>query len=171
MKRSASLFRNLLVAALLVGGSAALAADATANASADIVTSISIAKASGGDLDFGDVLASGTAGTVTVSTAGARTAGGGATLGNADGARQATFTVTGDSGATYAITLPASTTLQVGADTTKQMTVDQFASDPSGTGTLTAGTQTLNVGARLNVGINQAAGAYTGTFTVTVAYN
>jgi hypothetical protein len=51
------------------------------------------------------------------------------------------------------------------------MTVDNFTSNPSGTGTLAGGTQTLSVGARLNVGAGQVAGDYTGEFSVTVAYN
>ena len=48
-----------------------------------------------------------------------------------------------------------------------------FTSTPSATGALTAGTQTLNVGATLNVAAAQASGIYvSGTpFTVTVVYN
>ncbi|WP_373861577.1 DUF4402 domain-containing protein [Burkholderia multivorans] len=46
----------------------------------------------------------------------------------------------------------------------------------AGAGTLggtagTAGTQTVYVGGTLNVAGNQAPGAYSGTFNVTVAYN
>ena len=44
-------------------------------------------------------------------------------------------------------------------------------STPSGSGTLVAGTATVNVGGTLNVGLNQAAGNYTGTYPVTVNYN
>ncbi len=50
------------------------------------------------------------------------------------------------------------------------MTVDQFTSNPSGTGTLPA---TLTVGARLNVPASQPAGVYNSAgapFTVTVNY-
>jgi type 1 fimbria pilin len=50
------------------------------------------------------------------------------------------------------------------------MTVDTFTSNPSGTGTLSGGAQTLNVGATLHVAGAQAAGNYTGTYNVTVAY-
>jgi len=65
---------------------------------------------------------------------------------------------------------PAATTVTSGSD---NMTVDAFTSNPDGTGTLTGGTQTLKVGATLNVGANQAAGTYTSAtpFTVTVNYN
>ena len=52
------------------------------------------------------------------------------------------------------------------------MTATTFTSDPSGTGTLTGGTQTLNVGATLNVAAAQPAGTYvSGAFDVTVNYN
>ena len=54
------------------------------------------------------------------------------------------------------------------------MTVDTWTSTPSGTGTLSAGgSQTLTVGATLNVAGSQVAGTYvSGTpFTVTVNYN
>jgi hypothetical protein len=53
------------------------------------------------------------------------------------------------------------------------MTVTAFLSTPSVSGTLTGGTQNLNVGATLNVAAAQPAGLYTSTtgFTVTVNYN
>jgi hypothetical protein len=54
------------------------------------------------------------------------------------------------------------------------MTVDNFTSTPTTSGTLSAaGAQTIDVGATLNVGANQAAGTYvSGTpFSVTVNYN
>jgi hypothetical protein len=54
------------------------------------------------------------------------------------------------------------------------MTVDNFTSSPSATGTLSAGgTETLNVGATLNVAAAQASGLYTNAtgVPVTVNYN
>ncbi len=51
------------------------------------------------------------------------------------------------------------------------MTVDNFLSTPSGTGTLTGGAETLNVGATLQVAISQPTGSYTGIYSVTVNYN
>ena len=47
----------------------------------------------------------------------------------------------------------------------------RIQSNPSGTGTLTGGTENLLVGATLQVTAGQATGAYTGTFDVTVGYN
>jgi spore coat protein U-like protein len=143
------------------------AATATSNVSASIVTAISITKTA--DMDFADVVASGSAGTVVLSTAGARSITGGATLGNSTGAAAAAFTVSGDPASTYSISLPSSATI---TSTPNTMTVNTFTSSPSGTGTLSGGgTQALTVGATLQVGASQAQGTYTGTFDVTVAYN
>jgi hypothetical protein len=51
------------------------------------------------------------------------------------------------------------------------MAVSTFTSNPSGTGTLTSGAQTLAVGATLTTVASQVSGAYTGTYNVTVEYN
>jgi hypothetical protein len=143
---------------------------ATATATATIVTPIAIVNAS--NMNFGNVAVGAVAGTVILAPAGTRTAGGGVTLPAAAGTvSAATFTVTGTSGATYSITLPsAATTITSGGNT---MTVNAFTSTPTPTGTLTGGTETLRVGATLNVGASQPAGLYvSGTpFTVTVNYN
>lgn len=142
---------------------------ATATATATIVTPIAIVNAS--NMNFGNVAVSTAAGTVVLAPAGTRTATGGVTLPAVGGTvSAATFTVTGTSGATYSISLPATATISFGAI---DMTVDNFTSNPTPTGTLTGGTETLQVGATLNVGASQAAGVYTsGTpFTVTVNYN
>lgn len=146
------------------------AATTSANASANIVTAISISKTA--DLDFGDIVTGGTTGTVVL-TAGAspsRTSTGGTTLANSVTVGDAVFTVSGQAASTYAITLPSSpVTLTSGGNT---MTVDTFTSSPTPTGTLSGGgTETLYVGATLNVGANQASGTYTGNFSVTVTYN
>lgn len=121
------------------------------------------------DLRFGDIFTGPTAGTVTLSPAGARSATGGAGLGALSPVGAATFTVTGAPSATYAITLPASITLSAPGGT---LTVSPLTSSPSLTGLLNAsGTQSLAVGGTLAVAANQTDGNYTGTFNVTVAYN
>lgn len=140
---------------------------ATATSNATVVTAIAITNT--GDLDFGKIVSGPTVGTVVMSTAGSRSATGGAQLGNAGSASAAAFSVTGETDATYSITLPASATLSDGA--TNEMVLDTFTSDPSATGTLAGGSETVNVGGTLNVGADQVSGAYTATFDVTVAYN
>ncbi len=168
MKKLATL--ALAIAGLTIGSYAlaqANSATATANANARIVTPISLTKTA--DLNFGDVVSSGVVGTVVVTPASARSATGGATLGNGAAVTAAAFTVGGQGSATYAITLPGSATVTSGPNT---MTVNTFTSTPSPTGTLSAGgSQALNVGGTLNVGVSQATGTYTGTFSVTVTYN
>lgn len=166
------LLRTTMVAALgLLAAGPALAqsssATATANATAEIVAAIAISKTT--DMNFGKVVTGATSGTVVLSTAGARSATGGTQLGNAGSTAAGAFSVTGESGATYGITLPSSTTITSGV--INNMTVNTFTSNPSGTGTLTGGSQSLAVGATLNVGASQVSGTYTGTFNVTVAYN
>jgi hypothetical protein len=167
-------FAVITVAASLLAASSLSAAQnsatTSANAKANIISPISIVKVVGADLNFGDVVPGGTAGTVVVTPAAARTSAGGVSLGNAAAVTAAAFTVGGANNAAYTITLPAAAVTITGPTST--MTVDTFTSNPSGTGTIGAGgTQALNVGGTLNVGINQAVGAYTGTFSVTVAYN
>ena len=159
----------LAVALSLAGGSQAKAATGTADAKAEIVVAISILKTH--DLDFGQVVAGSSDGTVVMSPSGTRTPSGGAELGNAGTAGAASFTVTGAANATYSIGLPSSAViLDDGASHT--MTLDTFTSDPTPTGLLDgSGTQTLNVGGTLHVLALQAAGTYSHLFDVTVAYN
>jgi Domain of unknown function (DUF4402) len=149
-------------------------ATATASTSAKIITPISIAKTA--DMNFGNIAVSASlSGTAVLAPAGTRTTGGGGgvTLPSTTGTvSAATFTVSGAASYTYAITLPASCTISDASSHT--MTINAFTSTPSSTGTLsTGGTQTLTVGATLNVSAAQAAGSYTNAtgVPVTVNYN
>jgi Domain of unknown function (DUF4402) len=142
---------------------------ATANASATIVTPISISK--NNDMNFGNVATDGTVGTVILAPASTRTLTGGVTLPATTGTvAAASFAVAGSGSYTYAISLPSSVIIASGAN---HMTVDTFTSTPSLTGALSSGAQTLLVGATLNLTASQAAGSYTSAspFTVTVNYN
>ena len=166
--------KRLISFAIIFAGitTAALAqVSATATASATIVGPIGITNTA--NMNFGNVAVSNVAGTVLMTPAAVRSTTGGCTLPVITGTvAAAAFNVTGAASYTYAITLPAAaTTITSGGNT---MTVDTWTSTPSGTGTLSAGgSQTLTVGATLNVGASQAAGTYvSGTpFTVTVNYN
>lgn len=165
---------SMILAFLLIGINAAVFAQvtATANATATIVTPISITKTV--DMNFGNVAVSGTSGgTVVLAPASTRTSTGGVTLPSTTGTvTAASFTVNGTANYTYAITLPSSSlTITSGSNT---MSVTTFTSSPSATGTLDGtGAQTLNVGATLTVAAAQAAGVYTSAspFSVTVNYN
>jgi len=165
--------RTFALFVLLTGLSASLFAQVstTSSASATIVTPITIAKTA--DINFGNVAVSSTAGTVILSNSGTRSLTGGVTLPATTGTVTAgAFTITGAANYTYSITLPSTATnLTSGVN---NMTVNAFNSNPGTTGTLNgSGTQTLKVGATLNVGASQAAGSYTSPtpFTVTVNYN
>ncbi|MDP2258029.1 MAG: DUF4402 domain-containing protein [Polaromonas sp.] len=122
-------------------------------------------------LAFGSFVAgSGGSVTVAVNPLG-RSASGGVFLVPSGIWSAASFSVTGDPSATYAITLPANgvVSLTSGSNT---MAVDSFTSNPALTGQLSVGgSQTLMVGATLSVGSNQASGSYSGSFSVTVNYN
>jgi hypothetical protein len=143
---------------------------ATASTSANIVGPISISKIT--DMNFGNVAISPVlAGTVVLDPASARTATGGVTLPVITGAvAAAMFTVAGEAGTTYSISLPGTITLTSGLNT---MTVDNFTSTPTPTGSLATGTEDLFVGATLNVGAAQTSGLYTNAsdLVVTVNYN
>lgn len=138
---------------------------ATANATAEIVTPLTLTKTV--DLNFGKFSVS-AAGTVVVSPAGARTQTGGCTLLGGTVAA-ASFNVTGTNNAQYVITLPVSSTITLGAT---NITLNTFVSNPATPGTLSAaGAQTFTVGATLNALGTEGVGVYTGTFNVSVNYN
>jgi hypothetical protein len=164
--------KAIITSAFVLGSALAANAQVTANATstATIVTPITITKDV--DMNFGNVAVSSTAGTVILTPAGTRSKTGGVTLPVTAGTvTAASFTVEGEEDYTYAITLPGTAlTITSGTNT---MTVTGFTSNPLSTGILTLGTQTLNVGATLNVAGSQASGSYVSAtpFDVTVNYN
>jgi hypothetical protein len=170
MKTGTKLILSAIVMLVSVTGAFAQAT-ASATATATIVTPISITKTV--DMNFGNVaVQTATGGTAVLTPAGSRSATGGVTLPATTGTvTAASFTVNGQGAYTYAITLPSTAlTITSGAN---NMTVTAFTSTPSATGALTAGTQTLTVGATLNVAAAQAPGVYVSAtpFDVTVNYN
>lgn len=160
-----------IIAVMSVNAFAQSSGQATADVDAKIVAGISLTKVE--DLKFGQIVRSATAGTVSINAAsGVRTANGGVTLGLADGARAAEFSVAGEPSYAFAITLPKSITLtKTGSSET--MDVSNFVSTLTGdAGTLdVSGAASFSVGAELSVAANQATGVYKGDFTITAAYN
>ncbi len=148
-------------------------ATASATATATIIAPITITQT--GDMNFGNVtVQAGTAGTVILVPAGTRTTTSGVTLPATTGTiAAATFTIGGEGAYTYAITLPTSDYTITRVSGTETMAVNTFSSTPSSTGALSSGTQTLTVGATLNVSAAQVVGTYTNAtgFDVTVNYN
>lgn len=142
-----------------------------ASANANIIPAISIAQVA--NLNFGDILQpAGVGGTLTLTAAaptvpnavGVTTAGG--TVNAAE------FLVSGAGTRSFNVTLPVTINITSGGNS---MVVDNFMDSCLGVCTFggapaTTETLPLYVGATLTVGGNQALGAYTGTFDVTVAY-
>ena len=169
------------VAALLSGATAIAqtSSTVTVTARASIVEGIAIQRTA--DLNFGDIATSPLAGTVTVSSAGVVTSGGGAgPLANpGNPAQAASFEVdlVGAGGnKKFWIQLPANGTVSL-SNGAASMPVSNFtASLPCaqtggvapGPGGCATAPNTLRVGATLSVGANQSLGLYSGTFTVTV---
>lgn len=181
-------FTKIIASALILTGFASTAtaqsANATADASARIVSAISIASSR--DLDFGSISPGASGGTVQVAAtlASARTLGGANLTATVGAVTSAIFTVTGDGGATYAITRSplagANLALTSGANTMNAVLVVSAAGTgaETTTGTIsgstgTDGTQVIYVGGTLTVPGAQAAGLYTnvGGISLTVNYN
>jgi hypothetical protein len=159
-------------ALLMVGFSANTFAQAIATASTTvtIVTPIGITKSV--DMVFGNIATTTASGTVVLGTDGVRTPNGGVTLPASTGTvTAASFAVTGSGSYTYTISLPGSPIALNG--TTEGVTVGAFVSNPAPTGMLSAGTQTVNVGATLIIPASTAADTYKNTsdLRVTVNYN
>lgn len=167
---------TMLACALVLGmaghGTDSQAATASNDATATVVAPIAIAA--GSTLRFGSFSTAAAGQTVSINaTSGARTSSGALLVTSTTG--RATFNVTGQGSLTYAITLPGNGVVTIttddGGSANEIMAVSNFVSDPSGTGTLTSGAQTLGVGATITTVSSQVAGAYTGSFNVSVDYN
>lgn len=162
-----------LALAIATAAGSAIAADTTANTSATVVAPISIAKVS--DLSFGSFAAGSGAGTVTISTNGARTSSGVVEMGGAPGAAE--FDVTGNNGQAFTLSVTPTVLTNTTGSGGETMTFTPISTltptaATSGTvagGTVGAGTK-VYVGGSLAVSANQVAGAYTGTVAVTVNY-
>jgi hypothetical protein len=123
-------------------------------------------------LAFGRFVA-GTGGTITVTPTGTRLpATGGVILLNST-VTSASFTNTDNgakvSNATVGITLPANGVVRLSSGS-NSMAVNSFTSSPSGTGVMSGGSLTIQVGATLTVAPNQPKGNYSGSFSVTINY-
>jgi len=167
-----------ICSALLLGtaqfASAQKSVSSSAFGRADIVAGLTITKSH--DLLFGQIVADSVGGIVTIGTTGARSTTGPALIAQSgvqySTFHQASFAITGTAGFVYTIGLPSLPVTLTGSGTgSPTMTIQDFTSSPETTGTLDlTGASTLNVGAALTVGVNQAAGGYSGSFNVTVAY-
>lgn len=128
------------------------------------------------DLEFGAIVrpVSGQ-GVVSMDPAtGARAlSGGGALLNSGAAPTRATFTVGGEGGQSFAVTVPASMTMtRAGGSETLSVTLSSTIAAGVLSGTLGgAGTSSFGVGGAMTVTSAAASGAYAGSFQVVVTYN
>ena len=157
-----------VVATLSTLSVSAIAATATGQASATVLTPITISPVT--PLNFGTLAGNASGGTVNLTAAGLRTTSGTVVVTPA-AFSVASFKVDGTGGQTFAVSYPPATpslTVTNGTVTMAFTVVGQTS------GTLSAGaagTLTFPVGGTLTVGASQAAGTYTGTYPMTVEYN
>ena len=169
--------------AVLGGATAAFAAGNTTSTSASesstIIRPISSVKNS--DLAFGTIVrpTSGT-GTVTLSTAAARTlTGTGAFWVVSPASTVANFTISGEGGAAFTLAVDATDTMtNAGAGggtlvvtTTNDAGCTSACALSGAFGDVANGTLTFNVGGAFPIAASTATGVYTGTLNVTATYN
>ena len=152
--------------------------DATAaegRATATIMSAISASKNintdTNGDLAFGVIVPGESSGTVTISpsTSNRTYQGGVALVASTSGA--ASFNISGAANAVYTVALPDTDTINISSGSNIMKVLSFTVYPPSGSAKLGAdGLAIFTVGGTLQVEPNQAAGSYTGTFIVTVAY-
>ncbi len=126
------------------------------------------------ELNFGRIAVDG-AGTVTINTANGRTVSGGVVPVTGAGLESSgVLSISGSTGVMIDLSMTA-TAFNVDNGGGDSMVVNNFnlvtnGGGPSETVTLTSNPTTFPFGARLNVGAGQAAGTYTGTFSVSANY-
>lgn len=165
-----------VAAGLLVGGSAfaqtaANTSNATATGSVTIVRPLTITKNS--DLAFGRIVRprTGGTGTVTLANTGNSVVAAAGAVALSSTTSRAQFTVDGEGAQVVTTSIPATATLSSGTNTLTVNLLPDFGSTVTLSGALAAaGSSTLNVGGSFSLPDTQASGAYSGNFTVTVAY-
>ena len=141
----------------------------TANTTATVRRSLVVAKLS--DLAFGTLVRPTTgSGTVIINqTTGARTTGGAnpPIVVAASSSGRAAYTITGETGTAFTITVPTTFNMTSGANTLAVTT----SATATGAQTLTGGTFSLGVGGTTTIASTTPSGNYTGSFSVTFVYN
>lgn len=163
---------TLITAIAMVAFTTNVVAQASVENASTATVVAPIGIAAGNDLAFGN-LAVVELGTVVLTPAGARSATGGVTSTTTGTFSPAGFTVTGESSYAYTLTLPGDSDVLLTDDvgTGLDMTVTTFTSSLTALGGTIGTEDAFTVGATLNVGAGQEAGAYAGVFNVTVEYD
>ncbi|MGN7931426.1 DUF4402 domain-containing protein [Sphingopyxis sp. 22461] len=175
-----SIQRGLAIFALLIAPTAASPAlaqnSAQGAAEAIVLRPLSFFKVN--DLDFGDIIPSATAGTVTIEPDGSRSRTGGVTLAG-NGGEPARFAGLGSFNRQVNISLGSNTIWITGPGVRMRVRNFEIGSTPTAILSTTPtrfritsplGNYNFPVGGTLEVGANQAPGDYSGTFTITLNY-
>lgn len=174
MKKSTLIALSVVaVAALLVPAGSAMAQSASAAGSATATIVRPLTLAASDTLRFGNIAVGTTGGTVTITPANVLSFSGDSTPISGLPTGPASFNVTGASSLGFSISLPSTSTTITNGTAAQDMTVSPLTlSAASGTLSSAAlGLASFTVGGTLTVAGSQAAGNYTGTFNVMVAYN
>jgi hypothetical protein len=148
-------------------------ASVTAKAYAEVIAALTATETS--QMNFGKFSPEVQGGQIVLSPSGERNSMGSVILGGGN-AQPGIFTITGEPEATFSIQLPQGPAYLNHQGSNNTMQVTNWQSDPpsgTGSGTLAEGYQTVSIGATLMVGSLQdnPVGMYTGTFSLTFAYN
>ncbi len=163
----------IVLAAAVAPAHAQSTASTTATAGITVIQPISIVNNK--NMNFGTFVKPSSNTTVTLSNAGVIS---GLTAVNTSGnaPSQAQFTITGEGGQAINITVPGTVALTgTGGSLTVTLTADSGTTGSAQVATLSgaigsAGTKVVNVGGTVPLTATTASGAYSGTFTVTAAY-
>ena len=173
MKRLINIYYSLLILFALTASEAFSQVSATGHIIAEIIPVLTATETS--QLNFGRFAPGPEGGKIILSPQGSVSVLGsvykGTGMHNA-----ACFYVTGDQDASFSITLPEKPVILKHLNSPKTMIVDEWVSIPApgaGTGSLQNGSQTVYVGATLNVGTlnDNPAGIYTGTYEISFDFN
>lgn len=175
MIKSLTALAAVAIAAVAAPAMAQSTASTTGQGSITVIRPLTLTK--NADLKFGTVVRPATgAGTVTVSAAGSRSVAGGVVgLNSGDTPQAAQFTVDGEGGQSVSVTIPATFSMANGTDTLTVTTSNNLsgsaASQTLSNALGSAGSLSFKVGGSVPVASTTATGVYTGTFTVSAAYN
>lgn len=172
-----ALVSALAVAAVGFAGTASAQSTASASGQGSITVIRPLTVTKSADMKFGTVVRPSTgSGSVVVSNAGARTVSGGVVaLNSGDTPQAAQFNIDGEGGQSVSVTVPATFTMANGSESLTVTTSNNLGTNASAQ-TLSnalgsAGSLNVRVGGSVALPSTAATGVYTGTFTVSAAYN
>lgn len=158
---------------LLFSGQVWAQASVTAQAFAEVIEALTATETA--QLNFGRFSPGVAGGEVIISPDGLKSAQGSVML-SGGSSSPGQFTITGAPDATFSIQLPEGPVELLHLGSNQTMTVNEWTSNPlagNSSGTLNEGFEIVSVGASLVVGSieNNPVGIYTGSFSLTFAYN